>query len=185
MLARQRGLPERGVVALMIAEGNLEQFSERWGDAYKDIAREAFRLAEIYGWDAEVGDNGLGRPGTLRETIGWVVNAVNTGPHPHDISFGCVHLIYLNVPVADRSYSAENLALARAWMFDPANCIPEAVRRFEAYYHPGEEDAIFRALCRYNWPAGNGRPASYKGDGGRAISNNYRRAIAAAERMGY
>jgi hypothetical protein len=49
-----------------------------------------------------------------------------------------------------------------------------AARQLKAHYKPGEDDAIFKALCRYNWPVGDGQPKSA------AVAANYRKGIADA-----
>lgn len=50
-----------------------------------------------------------------------------------------------------------------------------AAANLKAKYRPNEPDAVFRALCRYNWPAGDGQPANS------AVAANYRNGIAEAQ----
>lgn len=49
-----------------------------------------------------------------------------------------------------------------------------AARQLKAHYRPAEDDAIWKALNRYNFPAGNGAPKS------EGIGQNYRRGITEA-----
>lgn len=61
--------------------------------------------------------------------------------------------------------------------FTPEFAAEVAAENLKGKYHLGEFDAIFKALCRYNYPAGNGAPAD------EAVAANYRRGITEAERL--
>lgn len=52
-----------------------------------------------------------------------------------------------------------------------------AARQLKAHYRPGEDDAIWKALNRYNYPARDGVPKTP------GIGENYRRGIAEAQRI--
>jgi hypothetical protein len=58
---------------------------------------------------------------------------------------------------------------------DLAHAARVAARQLKAHYRPTESDAIWRALNRYNFPAGDGEPKSP------ANGQNYRRGIREAE----
>lgn len=60
---------------------------------------------------------------------------------------------------------------------DPEYAAEVAAAGLKAKYRPSEPDAVFRALCRYNWPAGDGEPVDD------ATAANYRRGITEATRL--
>jgi hypothetical protein len=72
---------------------------------------------------------------------------------------------------------AGTIAIVGALYLDPEYAAEVAAAQLKPKYRPAEEDAVFKALCRYNWPAGGGAP---KGD---AQAQNYRRGIVEAERI--
>lgn len=61
--------------------------------------------------------------------------------------------------------------------FIPEFAAEVAAANLKGKYRTGEPDAVFKALCRYNYPAGDGAPADD------AVAANYRRGIAEAERL--
>lgn len=58
--------------------------------------------------------------------------------------------------------------------YDVEHAARVAARQLKAHYRPGEDDAVAKALARYNYPAGDG---TFKGT---AQEANYRRGIAEA-----
>lgn len=60
---------------------------------------------------------------------------------------------------------------------DPEYAAEVAAANLKGKYRGGEPDAVFKALCRYNYPAGDGTPADA------ATAANYRRGIIEAERL--
>jgi len=51
-------------------------------------------------------------------------------------------------------------AVAAHYLHRPEHCARVAAANLAGKLRAGEDDAHFKALCRYNWPYGNGRPAS-------------------------
>jgi len=72
---------------------------------------------------------------------------------------------------------AANVRFYGEQYFIPEFAAEVAAANLKGKYRPGESDAVFKALCRYNYPAGNGAPADA------AVAANYRRGIAEAERL--
>jgi hypothetical protein len=66
---------------------------------------------------------------------------------------------------------------AGAHYYDVEHAAQVAAAQLKPKYKPGESDAVFKALCRYNWPAGDGAPK------GQAQAANYRNGIAEAEQL--
>ncbi len=64
-----------------------------------------------------------------------------------------------------------------ALYLDPVHAAEVAANQLKAHYRSDEDDAVFKALCRYNWPAGNGQPKNA------AVAANYRRGITEAEAL--
>lgn len=60
---------------------------------------------------------------------------------------------------------------------DPLHAATVAAANLKGKYFPDEPDAIFRALCRYNFPGGHGQPASAP------VAANYRNGVAQAQTM--
>lgn len=52
-----------------------------------------------------------------------------------------------------------------------------AARLLRTCYRPSEEDSLFRALCRYDWPSGGGQPSTPD------YAARFRRGLAEAERL--
>lgn len=93
--------------------------------------------------------------GVWQQTIRWADEYRGDGTYPGSDEVERIAALYY-----DLEYAAE-----------------VAARNLAGKYRPDEPDDIFRALCKYNWPAGGGQPASA------AVEQNYRRGIREALAM--
>lgn len=164
-------LPRRLFVACGIAESNLAYNAERYGTE-TGYAKNLIKAIGLYGID-EVGDwDGTGRSMTGRQA--WDALMARTWP---DVSHGCLQITVQHSSFfGDGSPSFENVMAFRQAAFSPHLTLEWAIPRFKAYYKPWEDDAVWKALNRWNYPAGNGQP--WHGNG-----ENYRRALREADAM--
>lgn len=162
-------LPRRLLLAGNIAESGLEATADRY-KLEDDYANNLINAIETYGIDT-VGDwDGTGNPMTGRQA--WDALMRRTWP---DVSFGILQITVQHASFyGDGSSSYENVMGFRAHAFNVENTLAWAGPRFQSYYRPGEHDAEWKALNRWNYPAGNGQP--WRGNG-----DNYRRALAQAD----
>lgn len=162
-------LPRRLFVACGIAESNLAYNAERYGTE-TGYAKNLIKAIGLYGID-EVGDwDGTGRSMTGRQA--WDALMARTWP---DVSHGILQITAQHSSFfGDGSWSFENVMAFRQAAFSPALTLEWAIPRFKVYYKPWEDDAAWKALNRWNFPAGNGQP--WHGNG-----ENYRRALAQAD----
>lgn len=174
----KNSVPRVAGLALFIAESGLNQYSQRFA-SHAEHAQNLIDTIATYGIDGYIGDYGMRGPNgdvipsTGRQAWDAFMAEVNAEA-PHDISFGLPQFIVKYAPVGDGSYTFENVMTVRSWLFDPSNAIPAGIKKLAGYYREGEDDAIYKALNRFNYPAGDGQP--WQGNG-----LNYRRAIAQAE----
>lgn len=139
------GLPRVLLLACAIAESNLRPDARRPADPAQDAA---FWPDVSYGpW---------------QQTVRW----------SQEYRDWCLH----DAPGHDpNAYPGLDVVEA---VFDHYRDVEHAARvaaaQLKRHYRPGEPDAEFKALCRYNWPQGGGAPKSP------AVAENYRRGLAEA-----
>lgn len=90
--------------------------------------------------------------GSWQQTVRWATEYSGGGAYPGEAEIERVGAFYLI----------------------PAYAAAVAAKQLKGHYHADEDDATFKALCRYNWPAGDGAPKSG------AVATNYRNGIAEA-----
>lgn len=156
-LSDEIDLPRIVTLTCTIAEGGRYQYAERWGHLTNE-AKDAIARQD-------------------RAALQSVIDRVRASRYPHDFSWGPTQQVYLYAPPSDKSYSIENMLLVRQWEFEPSNVLPLMVQKLKGYYKPWEADAVIRACHRYNYPAGDGRPAEPR------IDANYRQAYQRALAM--
>lgn len=94
-----------------------------------------------------------------------------------DVSFGVWQQTIRWAPeyAGGGSYpGADEIERVGALYRDSGHAAAVAAANLKGKYFPDEDDAVFKALCRYNWPGGHGQPASDE------IAANYRRGITEA-----
>lgn len=163
------GVPRRLALAGVIAESGIATDAERFGTETR-YAKNLIKAIEQYGIDT-VGDwDGTGRPMTGRQA--WDALMRRMWP---DISFGILQITVQHASFyGDGSSSYENVMGFRARGFDPQATLEWSIPRLLHYYNPRESDADWKALNRWNYPAGNGQP--WRGNG-----DNYRQSLAQAD----
>lgn len=163
------GLTPRVAVACGVAEGGLDHFAARIGTE-TDYGLQLLALADEIGIDTVgnwAGDES--RPMTGRQA--WDELRARVGA---DISFGPMQETVQHF--GDKSSRYENVAAFRAWTITkPFEAIDWALAYLTTKYNPDEADAEFKALCRYNWPAGGGKPYT------KGVEANYRNGLTRAD----
>jgi hypothetical protein len=155
--AGRYGLPPRLPLACAIAESGLDPGAERWGD------RTAGARVAIAGGD------------WLQ--LEQILSDLDSRGLLADISFGLGQQSAMWAPENPQHLvSRERLLELRELYFDPAHAVEVmCMNLVDKYRLAGREE--FRALCRYNWPAGGGQPASS------GVAAAYRRGLEQAHEL--
>ena len=176
--AEALGLPRDIGAALLDAEGGFNPHATRFG--HPDGSDETEYALNLMALIEELGIDSVGnwtgdekRPMTGRQA--WDEMIARTWP---DVSFGGAQITVQHADAfGDGTGSYENVKAFRDWtLSDPRASIQWAMRYLASKYRAGEDDAMFKALARYNYPRGDGRAANA------GVERNYRAALARASR---
>lgn len=153
--ADRHGVPPKLAVACAVAESGLDERAERWGDRSKQ-AKDAIARDDL-------------------QALAGVMQKLDARGLRADISFGLGQQSWMFAPQSSGSFTVANLLNLRRIYFDSDLAAEQMCALLQGKFHPQEADAMFKALNRYNFPAGNGTPASP------GVAANYRNGLAEAD----
>ncbi|MPZ13992.1 MAG: hypothetical protein GEU73_06145 [Chloroflexi bacterium] len=150
------GIPPLLLLALGVAESNLDPHSERWANRTRDAQTAIAEEAML----------------SLQKIVDEIVASGSA-----DVSFGFAHIAW-RWSGAFTGWAVRDIMAFREKSFDVAYQAPVAAARIKGHWDGDDSDAgLMRALLKYNWPAGNGKAKSP------AVRLNYERGLREAKQI--